>query len=226
MCLVISKVYCYLCVSQIQCKVMKNSSEHEIWRPVVGYEGLYEVSNLGRVRSMGHYVTQNGNCGTPFTRFYKGRIIHATCTSNGYEGLTLSNGSKRENKSVHRLVAEAFIPNPNGLPQVNHKNEVRNDNRAENLEWCTVAYNVTYGHRTEKAARARSKPVLQITRGGTVVASFLSIHSAAEETGIYYRNIYAVANRTKRFDKSKRGNTRKTAGGFVWVYLEDYTPNE
>lgn len=205
---------------------MKNSSEHEIWRPVVGYEGLYEVSNLGRVRSMGHYVTQNGNCGTPFTRFYKGRIIHATCSHNGYEALTLSNGSKRESKSVHRLVAEAFIPNPENLPQVNHKNEVKNDNRAENLEWCTVAYNVTYGHRTEKAARARSKPVLQITRGGTVVASFLSIHSAAEETGIYYRNIYAVANRTKRFDKSKRGNTRKTAGGFVWVYLEDYTPNE
>lgn len=205
---------------------MKNSSEHEIWKPVVGYEGLYEVSNLGRVRSVGHYVTQNGNCGTPFTRFYKGRIINTARSRNGYEGLTLSNGSKRESKSVHRLVAEAFIPNPNGLPQVNHKNEVKTDNRAENLEWCTALYNATYGHRIEKAARAKSKPVLQITRGGTVVASFMSISSAAEETGIQYRNIYVVANRAKLLKRNPRGNVRKTAGGFVWVYLEDYTPNE
>ena len=207
-------------------QIMKNNSEHEIWRPIVGYEGLYEVSNLGRVRSMGHYVTQIGYCGTPFTRFYKGRIINTPPTRNGYETLTLSNGSKRETKSVHRLVAEAFIPNPDNLPQVNHKNEVKTDNRAENLEWCTIAYNVTYGHRIEKAARAKSKPVLQITRGGTVVASFMSISSAAEETGIQYRNIYVVANREKLLERNPQGKVRKTAGGFVWVYLEDYTTNE
>jgi hypothetical protein len=113
---------------------MKNKEE---WRDVTGYEGLYQVSNLGRVKSFpcpGNY----GRSGirTPITHY------------KGYKWLYLSKDKEKHNFKIHRLVAMAFIPNPNNYPQVNHKNGIKDDNYVENLEWCNNSQNIQHAYDT------------------------------------------------------------------------------
>lgn len=106
---------------------MKNENNTEIWKNIVGYKGLYQVSNMGRVRdTAGNILTQHHH-------------------PKGYLQIHLSKNKKHTNYLVHRLVAKHFIKNPDNLPQVNHINEIKTDNRAVNLEWCTVKYNCNYG---------------------------------------------------------------------------------
>ncbi len=112
----------------------------EIWKPVVGYEGLYEVSNLGRVRSVDRLV--NHPSGSKSLR--KSKLLSPNMT-RGYLCVHLSKNCKVTSQRVHRLVAEAFIPNPYNLPMINHKNEVKSDNSIDNLEWCDCNYNINYG---------------------------------------------------------------------------------
>ena len=109
----------------------------EIWKPVVGYEGLYEVSNTGRVRSLDRYDRMN--------RFWKGRILNLHTDTGGYLYAQLYLNGKGKNYLVHRMVAQAFIPNPDNLPQVNHKDENKINDCVENLEWCSREYNINYG---------------------------------------------------------------------------------
>ena len=116
----------------------------EEWRPVVGYEGLYEVSNTGRVRSIDRYVK---TCYGSY-RLHKGKVLSPGIRPDGYLVVSLQYRMFR----VHRIVAEAFLPNPDNLPQVNHKDEDKSNNRVDNLEWCTAKYNNNYG-----TARIRAK---------------------------------------------------------------------
>ena len=116
----------------------------EKWRPVEGYEGLYEVSNTGRVRSVDRYVK---TCYGSY-RLHKGKVLSPGIRPDGYLVVSLQYRMFR----VHRLVAEAFLPNPDNLPQVNHKDEDKSNNRVDNLEWCTAKYNNNYG-----TARIRAK---------------------------------------------------------------------
>lgn len=109
---------------------------NEVWKPIKGYEGLYEVSNLGNVRSVDRYVM----CGNEY-RLFKGKPKKPILTPMGYLRTDLYKNKQGKYYFVHRLVAEAFIPNPNDLPYIDHKNTIRDDNRVENLRWCTQKEN-------------------------------------------------------------------------------------
>lgn len=139
----------------------------EIWKDVNGWEGLYQVSNLGRVRSVPHYDWMN--------RPYKGKVLTPVRNGNGYLRVNMTNGKIRRLSDVHRLVASAFIPNPNGYPEVNHKDEDKDNNHVDNLEWCTEKYNTNYGTGRKRAgakvrgeknpfAKLKEKDVIEIRK--------------------------------------------------------------
>jgi hypothetical protein len=118
----------------------------EEWRNVVGYENLYEVSNLGRIRSLNRKVFRKHWTGVDSHMVYKGKMIPFWVTPKGYFRLTLNKDSKKSNHLVHRLVANAFIPKIEGKELINHKNGVKSDNRVENLEWVTNQENIIHAY--------------------------------------------------------------------------------
>lgn len=154
----------------------------EFWRDIPGYNGRYQASNLGNIRSVDKVVDKSN--GT--SEFYKGKLLKTFVSTGGYLYVTIAKEpNKFCPKRVHRLIAQTFIPNPLRLPQVNHKNENKIDNRVENLEWCTGEYNANYGHRNEKCSFSRrnnprlSKEVNQYDFNGNYLRSFPSAAEAA-----------------------------------------------
>ena len=182
----------------------------EIWRDIKGYEGKYQISDLGRIKS-----------------FYgKEKILNPKPDKDGYLVIGLCNNSTRKFHLIHRLVAETFIPNPNNLPEVNHKiddYEHRSDNRVENLEWCTREYNCNYGNRNVKISEsnkgkkchsAKKKKVICITTNKT----FDSVKEAAD----FYR-IKGNGNSICYCCKGKYKSAGKhpiTGEKLVWEYLD------
>lgn len=126
----------------------------EVWKDICGYEGYYQVSNLGRVRS----VDRKDRTG----RSLQSIIRSQSYDKYGYAILGLYKNGKMKTKKVHRLVAKAFVDNPNGFPEVNHKDENKKNNNANNLEWCTTKYNLTYGHRLD-AVRGTNSNTVKLT---------------------------------------------------------------
>lgn len=172
---------------------MNGKEEKEIFREIDGFPD-YEVSNLGRVCSFkGRYP----------------RILKPVKSSSGYLQVIMYTDRKRVTKTIHRLVAEAFLPNLDNKPQINHIDENKGNNVVENLEWVTCRGNCNHGTRNKRVTEARSKAVVQYTPDGVFMALYPSIKEAERVTGIAKSNICCVC----------RGK-KKTAGGYIWCYEE------
>lgn len=148
----------------------------EEWRDVVGFEGAYQVSNLGRVRSLDREIPYVNN-GTPTFLHYKGKVLKPKPDRDGYPRVSLKFGKKNKLAGIHRLVAQAFLPNPNNLPCVNHKDYQRDNNCIDNLEWCTVEYNNHYSENQER------RPHEMYVRGGKLSAKKTSKAVRCIQTG-------------------------------------------
>lgn len=170
----------------------------EMWKPVVGYENLYEVSNLGNVRNVNKKWTKK-------PRLLK-QHIH-----NEYMIVVLYKDSKAKNKRVHRLVAEAFIPNSNNYQYINHKDENPKNNVVDNLEWCTMTYNNTYGHRLEKICKKINQYDLQ----GNFIKTWNSFMEIQRELGFSNSSIVCCC----------KGRVKKS-NGYIWKYAEEGKSNE
>ena len=152
----------------------------EIWKEIPGYEGYYEISNVGRVRSLTRTITCKD--GRQYTM--KGDIKFLSLNNKGYYMVNLYKNDKGKKVFVHRLVAEAFIPNPNNLPVVNHKDENPLNNNVDNLEWCTQKYNINYGTNRERSAQKHSNPIIMCDKEThEPIKEFLNMRIATEELG-------------------------------------------
>lgn len=182
----ISEYVIWLCEEERKRFVKPQEDTNEMWEPVKDYEGIYEVSNLGRVRTL------------------RTNKIMSPKHVNRYLALRLAKEGKLKQKYIHRLVAEAFIPNPENLPQVNHKDENPKNNSVDNLEWCTGKYNVNYGTCQERSLKKRIDKIkrcknVQKDAFGNIIAVYDSIKDASEKTGFFQQNIQACcAGKLKR----------------------------
>lgn len=176
----------------------------EIWKDIKDYEGLYQISNLGRVKSVGRIVKRGTNFKPVCERVLK------MGDKDGYKYVILSKSGKTKTGWVHRLVAQAFIPNPDNLPCINHKDENPSNNVVNNLEWCTHSYNNSYNDVRIRAAMDKRKPIIQYAKDGTFIREWSHAREAAEALGMNKRSIYNCCT----------GRCR-TSGGYIWKRKEN-----
>lgn len=177
----------------------------EIWLDIKDFKGIYQVSNLGRVKSLARDIICRGRL-----LHFKEVILKSAIGRDGYKRVALSKDGKQKMFLVHRLVADAFIPNPNNYPIINHKDEDKANNVPENLEWCTHKYNNNYGTTQQRHAQKLKKSILQIeAKTNEIIREWSSAMDVEREIGYDQANI----------SKCCLGQ-RKTANGFKWRYKE------
>lgn len=166
----------------------------EIWKDIEGYEGLYQVSNYGRIKSLNYNHTKQE------------KIITPVSNHRGYLKVTLSKNNVRKNKNIHKLVAIAFILNPNNYNIVNHIDGNKLNNKANNLEWCTAKENTAHAFK-HNLMKPRGKPVLQYDKNDNFIKEYRSIAEACREVNTSSMNIIKCCKKIN-----------KTAKGFYWEY--------
>lgn len=189
----------------------------EIWKDIKGYEGLYQVSSIGRVRSLDRVV--DGCHGS--NQNIKGIIKHPSLSDTGYFVTTLYKNNLGSKKKIHRLKAIAFIPNPENKPFINHIDGVKTNNEISNLEWCTQKENIQHARNTGLMKEScsgkfgkdhhRSVPVIQLNLDDSFVCEHDGFLCAERSTKIKRANIGKVCQ-----------GKRITAGGYKWMYKKDY----
>ena len=181
----------------------------EVWKDIAGYEGLYQISNLGRVKSLEREVKVGRG-----TRHQAELIVKQETLNNGYLRVRLSKNGDMSGYLVHRLVAKMFIPNVANWTEVNHKNGVKTDNYVENLEWISHKENMRHAFRTGLSGGEHflnnkgSKAVSQYDRNMVLIATYPSMHEAERKTGIAQGRISISAYRGFK------------AGGYFWKFAE------
>lgn len=184
-------------------EIVSSSSEHfvkvtcETWKPVQGYEGIYEISNLGRIKSL----AREGN-----NRTLKDRIMKQYIGKQGYKQVRLCKNNHTKLWKVHVLIARAFIENPCDLPIINHKDGNKVNNEIYNLEWSTYSHNNKHAY--DSGLRTMHQ-IEQRNTDGTLVKEWRCISDASRETGINLSQIWSCCN-----------NKRKQAGGYKWQYIQ------
>ena len=198
-------------------------TNEEIWKDIPEYEGYYQASNLGRIKSLTRIKYANGG-----SYMSKEIILKQATTKLRYKSVALCKNGIQKHYWVHRLIALTFLPNPNEWPDINHKDENPSNNNVENLEWCTTKYNMNYGTCVERRkasfvrnqsflkanatkvrnqSRCHETPILGTSKDGDAVLSYKSITEAARSTGISKGHIGECVK-----------GIRKSAGGYYWKY--------
>lgn len=186
--------------------------KNEIWKNVKNYENIYQISNLGRVKSLERTINDNGGI-----RILKEKILKQSIHYHGYLYVILN----KKKKYVHRLVAEAFLDNQNNYKEVNHKDGNKQNNRVDNLEWCTRSYNVLHSYKTGllKAKKGekngKSKAVMQYDLQGNFIKKWECIKEASKQLKIADVSISSVCK-----------NKTKTAGNYKWEYVKKEKENK
>lgn len=177
---------------------------NEVWRDIVGYEGLYVVSNMGRIKSLAR--------DKKYSRHWEQIIKQQNV--NGYLYVRLYKNGTNNFLRVHRIVAASFLSKKEGCEVINHINEIKSDNRAENLEWCTTEYNCNFGTRNEKLSKSQrhhskfAKPVVMMTLDGEIVKEYSSIRDAGRD-GWRRKDISNICRNT---------GLSKTTKGYIWKF--------
>ena len=185
----------------------------EEWRDIKGYEGKYQISNLGRVKSLNYH------------RENREKILSNTPSKDGYLQVNLYKEGKRKPYSIHRLVALHFIPNPNNYEEVNHKDENKQNNTVNNLEWCTHKHNINYG--TAKERMIKTQKINGKNKGSkhsksrkvkciTTDKEFNCLKEASEYYNVAYQNISACC----RGKQKSAGKHPDTGEKLVWKYID------
>lgn len=172
-------------------------SQVEVWKDIPGFEGLYQASNQGRIKSLDMHVRYKN---TQYTVLKKGKVLSPKTSNKGYLEVVLMKDGIRHNKCVHRLVAITFIPNPNGYKSINHINEIKTDNTIDNLEWCTQKYN-------NDAYYCQRTTVYQYDLQGNLLRIWHSITNAAKNIGGDKTGIQHCCS-----------GSLKTYMGYIWTY--------
>lgn len=191
--------------------------DKEIWKDIKDYEGMYQVSNLGRVRSLDKIVNGSNQYGAHFIKIRRGKLLKLHISNNGYYRVILVSDNKNKNFLIHRLVAKAFIPNPNNLPEINHIDGNKSNNIIDNLEWCNHSYNIQHRinvlgikMKTEHLQRYRNnqkRKINQYDKQGNFIKQWNCINDITKKLKIPHSNITACCK-----------GRLNTAHGYKWEY--------
>lgn len=185
--------------------------EREIWKDIAGYEGIYQASNAGRIRSLDRVVKLSDGK----RQYRQGIVLKQRKSTKGYKVVHLSKNGISKNKFVHVLVLESFFERPNGLTQINHKDENKSNNNLNNLEYCDAIYNQNYGSCSKNKSIAtindkkKSKPVVQLSKNGTIIKVYPSLREVERSNGFQHGHIRDACN-----------GKLHTAYGYKWIWKQ------